>query len=81
MTLCIHGLHFGAGEMVRQPYGQTVHGSVPNDVVRLNVLYVSHIGPVSSDGVPKYSEFLCTFVMVGVCHFSRRNAPIHEQRR
>ena len=39
-----------AGEIVPRPYGDTVHGTAPGEVVHFDFLYVGSSGPEGSEG-------------------------------
>ena len=42
-----------AGEIVPRPYGDTVHGTAPGEVVHFDFLYVGNSGPEGSEGLPE----------------------------
>ena len=39
-----------AGEIVPRPYGDTVHGTAPGEVVHFDFLYVGSSGPEGNEG-------------------------------
>lgn len=53
-----------AGGVVSRPHGETVHGSVPNDVFHFEFLYVDGSGAVGSDDSPEDSEIRSISVMI-----------------
>ena len=44
-------------EIVPRPYGDTVHGTAPGEVVHFDFLYVVSSGPEGSEGLPEEDEF------------------------
>ncbi|CAM9865980.1 unnamed protein product [Sphacelaria rigidula] len=56
---CLHCADSGVGDVVPRPLGETVHGTIPNEVVHFNFLYGGESGPLASLGL---SEDACNFV-------------------
>ena len=76
---CLHCADSRAGETVPRPLGETVHGTIPGEVVHFDYLYVGESGPLASqrlseDGGYRYilvlmddlSNFVC-LEPVAVC--------------
>ena len=61
---CLHRVDSKGGEIVPRPYGETVHGEFPNDVIHFDYLYVGTSGPVGSDGLPERNGFRYILVMM-----------------
>ena len=47
---CLHCVDTRAGEIVPRPYGDTVHGTAPGEVVHFDFLYVGSSGPEGNEG-------------------------------
>ena len=54
---CLHCVDTRAGEIVPRPYGDTVHGTAPGEVVHFDFLYVGSSGPEGSEGLPEEDGF------------------------
>ena len=48
---CLHCADSRAGDVVPRPFGETVHGTTPNEVVHFDYLYVGESGPLASQGL------------------------------
>lgn len=59
---CLHYIVSRAGQLVPQSYDDTVHDSMPNGVVLLDLLDDGDSSLVGSDGLPEDSRYI--FVMV-----------------
>ena len=55
---CLHCVDTRAGEIVPRPYGETVHGTVPGEVVHFHFLYVGSSGLEGSEGLPEEDEVI-----------------------
>ena len=47
-----------------RPYGDTVHGTAPGEVVHFDFLYVGSSGPEGSEGLPEEDEFRYTWLVI-----------------
>ena len=56
-----------AGEIAPRPYGDTVHGTAPGEVVHLDFLYVGSSGPEGSGGLPEEDGFRYILVIMDDC--------------
>ena len=54
---CLHCVDTRAGEIVPRPYGDTVHGTAPGEVIHFDFLYVGTSGPEGSEGRLKRMDF------------------------
>ena len=61
---CLHCVDTRAGEIVPRPYGDTVHGTTPGEVVHLDFLYIRSSGPEGSAGLPEEDGFRYTLVIM-----------------
>ena len=58
-----------AGEIVPRPYGHTVHGTAPGEVVHFDFLYVGSSGPEGSEGLPEEDGFRYILIMDDLSNF------------
>ena len=61
---CLHCVDSRAGEVVPRPYGATVHGTAPGDVVHFDFLYVGASGPEGDTGLPDEHGFRYVLVIM-----------------
>ena len=61
---CLHGVDKRAGEIVPRPYGDTVHGTAPGEVVHFDFLYVGSSGPERREGLPEEDRFRYILVIM-----------------
>ncbi|MEP0580138.1 MAG: reverse transcriptase domain-containing protein [Marinobacter sp.] len=61
---CLHCVDTRAGALIPRPYGDTVHGTAPGEVVHFDFLYVGHSGPEGSDGLPDEDGFRYVLVIM-----------------
>lgn len=61
---CFHCADSRAGDVVPRPLGKTVHGTMPNDVVHFDYLYVGDSGPLASQGLSEDAGFRYILVIV-----------------
>lgn len=53
---CLHSINSRVRERILRPYGDTVHGTGPHDVVHFDLPYVGDGGPIWAEGLPDDSE-------------------------
>ena len=61
---CLHCVDSRAGESVPRPFGDTVHGKVPGEVVHFDYLYVGNSGPEGENGLPDEDGFRYVLVIM-----------------
>ena len=54
---CLHCVDTRAGEIVPRPYGETVHGTAPGEVVRFDCLHVGSSGPEGNEVLSEEDAF------------------------
>ena len=53
-----------SGDVVPRPFGETVHGTAPNEVVHFDYLHVGESGPQASQGLSEDSGFRYILVIM-----------------
>ena len=61
---CLHCVDTRDRGIVPRPYGDTVHGTAPGEVVHFDFLYVGSSGPEGSDGLPEEDGFCYILVIM-----------------
>ena len=61
---CLHCADTRSGDVVPRQLGETVHGTVPNEVVHFDYLYVGKSGPQASQGLPEAGGFRYILVIM-----------------
>lgn len=61
---CLHCVDTRAGALIPRPYGDTVHGTAPGEVVHFDFLYVGRSGPEGSSGLPDEDGFRYVLVIM-----------------
>ena len=61
---CLHCADSRAGETVPRPLGETVHGTMPGEVVHFDYLYVGESGPLASQGLSEEGGYRYILVLM-----------------
>ena len=61
---CLHCADSRAGDVIPRPLGETVHGTMPNEVVHFDYLYVGKSGPLASQGLSEDAGFRYILVIM-----------------
>ncbi|CAM9685520.1 unnamed protein product, partial [Sphacelaria rigidula] len=61
---CLHCADSRAGGFVPRPFGETVHGTTPNEVVHFDFLHVGESGPLASQGLSEDAGFRYILVIM-----------------
>ena len=61
---CLHCADKRSGDVAPRPLGETVHGTVPNEVVHFDYLYVGESGPQASQGLSEDGGFQYILVIM-----------------
>ena len=61
---CLHCVDTRAGATVPRPFGDTVHGTAPGEVVHFDFLYVGSSGPEGDNGLPEDDGFRYVLVIM-----------------
>ena len=61
---CLNFVDTRAGETVPRPFGDTVHGTAPGEVVHFDFLYVGSSRPEGDNGLPEDNGFRYALVIM-----------------
>ena len=61
---CLHCMDSKSGEKVPRPFGETVHGKRPGEVLHFDYLHVGESGPLGADGLDESGGFTYLLVLM-----------------
>ncbi|CAB1109830.1 unnamed protein product [Ectocarpus sp. CCAP 1310/34] len=61
---CLHCMDSKSGEIVPRPFGETVHGKRPGEVLHFDYLHVGKSGPLGADGLDESDGYVYLLVMM-----------------